>query len=54
MTSPVKFAGTVDERTGTKSAIIKIDTKVTYGVAIKIHDAVSDITASFRKSFARL
>jgi hypothetical protein len=52
--SPVKFSGTVEDRTGTSSAIIRIETKVTYGVATKIHEAVSEITASFWSSLTRL
>src|SRR3989338_9104511 len=52
--SPVKFSGTVEDRTGTSSAIIRIETKVTYGVATKIHEAVSETTASFWSNLTRL
>jgi len=52
--SPVKFKGTCDDKTGTSNEIIKIEMNVTYGVALKIQEDVSETTASLRSNFIRL
>src|SRR3972149_6261764 len=54
ITSPIKFRGTCADKTGTSNEIIKIEVNVTYGVALKIQEDVSETTASLRSNFPRL